>query len=220
MSLNASKSKNKGGKEITPVPAGSYPGRLVVLADLGLQPQRPYQGDEKAPAYEILVTFELSDEFMVDEDGNEDKTKPRWVSDNFPLYPLQSARANSTKAYLALDPEAKYGGDWSQLIEAPVMITVVVNESKNGRKYNNIAGLAPMRPKDAARLPALVNTPVVFNIDEPDIEAFKKLPEWIQKKIKEGLEYKGSALEKTLGGTSSPPTNTKKDEEEDEEIPF
>lgn len=233
MALNANKTKNKSGKEIPPVAAGSYPARLVVVADLGLQNQRPFKGEPKKPAYEVLITLELTDEFMKKEDGEDDLTKPRWVSDTFVLYNLQSSKATSTKYYLAFDPEGKLGGDWEALIGRPVMATLVINEGKDGKLYNNIAGLAPMRAKDADKLTALVNEPVVFNTDTSDAEVFKKLPAWVQKKIMEGLEYKGSPLATALGGTYTPATNKNsgaakaaesgppKDQEDlDDEIPF
>lgn len=55
-----------------------------------------------------------------------------------------------------------------------------------------------MRPKEAAKAPELVNPVKVFDIDEPDMEIFWSLPEWLQNKIKENLEYGGSVLEKLV----------------------
>lgn len=42
-----------------PIPAGSYPARMVRFMGLGIQPQRPYQGTEKSPAFKISIQFEL-----------------------------------------------------------------------------------------------------------------------------------------------------------------
>src|SRR3546814_6949836 len=55
LGLNA---KNAAGaaRNYEPLPAGTYPARLVQVVDLGLQPQRPYQGQEKSPAQEIMQT--------------------------------------------------------------------------------------------------------------------------------------------------------------------
>ncbi len=221
--LNANQSKNTGGGSTSVAPTlepATYPARLVVVADLGLQPQRPWQGDEKPPAYEILTTYEFVDEFMVDEDGNELTDKPRWFSESFPLYSLGSERAKSTVRYNALDPTTKEDGSWAALIGIPCLVTTINNpgSGKNkGKVYTNIANVAGMRAKDRENVPDLVNPPIVFDLDEPDVDAFDRLPSWMQDKIKGGLEYEGSELEKTLGTTVKVEAPV---DDLDDEIPF
>ena len=66
--------QGNGNKQFAPqanIEPGTYPGRLVQLIDFGLQPQRPYMGKDKPPAQEIGLTYELVDEFMKDDDGND-----------------------------------------------------------------------------------------------------------------------------------------------------
>lgn len=180
---------------------GVYKARIVQIIDYGIQPQRAYAGKDKAPAQEIGVTYELLDEFMKDEDGNEIEDKPRWISENFPLHSLQADMAKSTKRYKALDPEEVHEGNWPDLLEMPCMVTVVNNPSKDGSKiFDNVGNVSAMRPKDAANAPELVNDSKVFDLDNPDMEVFAKLPKWIQEKIASNLGFKGSALEKALGG--------------------
>ena len=189
-----------GGSRQEPIEPGSYPARLVQVIDLGLQPQ-VYLGEVKDPKNEILTTYELSDEFMKDEEGNEIKDKPRWLSESFTLNSLNSDRAKSTARYYALDPEAKYEGDWSQLLETPATITVInkAGTGKNkGKVFNNIGAVSAMRPKDASRLPPLVNDAKFFTLDDPDVELFLTLPQFIQGKIKGGLEFEGSKLYELL----------------------
>lgn len=198
MAIKAPEGNN--GKRPDPIEPGTFPGRLVQVIELGLQPQRPYKGEEKQPAYEIYTTYELSDEFMKDEEGNDIEDKPRWISENFPFYPLSSDKAKSTKRYLALDPNNKYGGDWEQVIKTPVMVTINQDKSKKDDKvYNNIASTQPMRAKEADKLPELKNPPKLFSLSAPDITIFKSLPQWLQDKItKDNLEYPGSPLEMAL----------------------
>lgn len=184
-----------------PLEPGTYPVRLVQVIDLGLQAQRPYKGKEKDPVNMIRVTYEFLDEFMKDEDGEDILDKPRWISEDFPFYPLTSDMATATKRYLALDPEVKYDGDWAAIIGNPAMATVVNNPGKGDKKdivYENIAGLSAMRAKEAEKAPDLVNPPKVFSTDEPDLDVFFSLPEWIQDKIRENLEFEGSVLESAL----------------------
>lgn len=201
-----------------PLDPGTYPARLVQIIDFGVQTRKPYKGEEKKPAHMIGFTYECLDEFCVDEKGEVDETKPRWVSEEFPLSNLSSDLAKSTKRYNALDPNDDHDGDFSALVETPCNITVVNNEN-GGKVYNNIGNVSAMRPKDAAKAPALVNPTKVFLLDEPDLEVFLSFPDWIQEKIKGNLNYTGSALEKALkahtGGDSPAPKATPKPKEED-----
>ena len=40
----------------------------------------------------------------------------------------------------------------------------------------------------------------MFVTSEPDLEIFNSLPDWMQDKIKDNLEFSGSVLETTLKG--------------------
>jgi hypothetical protein len=206
MGINAKKIASTGGSKgpkQEPIDAGTYPVRVAQILDLGLQPQRPFQGQEKPPAHELMITYEFLDEFCLDEDGNEDESKPRWLSETLPLRSLQADRAKSTQRYYALDPNEDFGGDFGQLVGMPAVVTIVQNAGKGknaGNVYNNITALSSMRPKDANKAPDLVNPPKVLDLDEPDMEIFGSLPDWIQDKIKSNLEFNGSALQRALGG--------------------
>lgn len=192
-------SGGNGGGQRPELDAGTYPARLVQVIDLGLQPQRPYQGQPKPPKHCIMTTYELNDEFMLDENGEADEDKPLWVSEDLPMNPLSSDLAKSTKRYLALDPDENHEGDWSAVISEAVNVTIVLNTSGD-RVYQNIASTSVMRAKDKARLEPLKNEPKVFDLSEPDLAVFTSLPEWVQEKIKSNLEFKGSKLEALLGG--------------------
>lgn len=209
MALIANKAGNNGNRvEQSPIEPGVYPGRLVQIIDLGLQAQRPFQGKEKPPAQEIMLTYELVDCFMLDEKGKELEDKPRWVSETLPLFGLFADRAKSTQRYKAMDPNEVHGGDFSQLIGTPINVTIVNNVVAD-KTYTNVANLGPMRPKDAEKCPQLKNEPKVFDVDNPDMEVFKSLPQWIQDKIKKNLNYSGSKLEK-LAGAPAPAKEEKK----------
>lgn len=176
---------------------GTYPARLVQVLDIGLQPQRPYQGQDKPPAREIMLTYELVDCFMVDEEGNDIEDKPRWISETIPLHSLSSDKAKSTKRYLSFDPQLDHEGDFSQLIGFPINVTVV-NNAVGDKTYDNIASTSPMRPKDVAKCPELQNPVKVFDLEEPNMEVFNALPEWLRDKMKGNLQYEGSALQKLV----------------------
>lgn len=223
MALNAGKIKDTSFRQ-DPLEPGNYPGRVVGLTDLGLQEQDDYNGKKKDPRYEFILTYELSDEFLVDKEGNILEDKPRFISEKLRLLPLTSDLATSTKRYLVLDPAKKYGGDFFKLINTPCNIMIVIN--KVGDKvYENIGGISPLRKKEVTNLPELINTPKVFDMDNPDKEVFDSFPSWIQDKIKSGVEYKESNLYKIINDKVEKKA-TQPDEEEygeddlDDEVPF
>ena len=214
MGLNAKElpSTNSGHRQ-EPLDAGTYPARLVQIIDLGLQKQSPYKGEEKPPCNELYTTYELLDEFCVDEDGNVEEDRPRWVSERYPFHSLEADRARSTHRYMALDPDEEHEGDWTQLVATPCMINLTATEGKgkNANKvFNNIDGVSSMRTKDADKAEPLKNDPKIFSLDEPDMEIFMKLPKFLQDIIKDNLDYEGSDLEKAIA-------NYKEPEEEKEE---
>lgn len=216
MGLKASKEAPKGNfKRPDPLEPGGYPGRLVRVIDLGLQNQQAYQGQPKPPAHMISVTYELSDEFLKDAEGNDLTDKPRWVSEEFALNPLSSDLANSTKRYLVLDPEKEFDGDWVKCLGAPCMVNLVQNPSKKtGQIYEKVTSIAALRKKDADKLPELVNEAKFFDLTDPDMEFFNSLPQFMRDKITANLEFSGSVLEKAMKANPAP-EKQKKEEKPD-----
>lgn len=214
MSLNAKQVPMAGGGERPPVlEPGAYPARLVQVITLGTQKQNPYQGQEKPPAMEIMLTYEFLDEFMKDEDGNDLEDKPRWLSETMPLHNLAADKAKSTKRYYALDPNDEHDGDWSELLGKPCIVNVINREGKGknaGRIYENVADVSAMRPKEAAKAVELVNPTKVFDFYNPDLEVFNALPEWLQNKMKEAVDFEGGPLDLALEDGSGAKEEKKK----------
>lgn len=203
MSFNAKKLPTTGGKKRDVLQeAGAYPARLVGLVLMGKQKERAFKGEEaKPPRLHLRMTYELVDEFLKDEDGNDLKDKPRWITEEIAFLSLKQEKAKSTKVYYALDPDESQGGDFSKLIGKPCMLTIVLEKDKrpgNDNVYEKIASVSSLRPKEAEKLPPLVNDPLVFDFYDPDLEVWEKLPEWLQDKIKESVDFEGGALQKAL----------------------
>lgn len=222
MGLNANEAAG-GGMKIEPMEGGTYPGYVVQIVDLGLQARPDFQGEKKDPVQQLHITYEMADEFLKDEDGQEQKDKPRWVSEYFPLYNLKSEKAKSTHRYKALDPTEVHGGDWSKLLGTPCFVTIVQNPKK-GRVYENVAAVASMREKDAARFDGPVHEPKAFDLDNPDMEVFLSLPKWVQELVKNNLNYEGSALQKLVKSGGEPEKEATgraaTDEDDEEENPY
>jgi hypothetical protein len=213
MALNARKAPGGGSKQ-DPVEPGTYPARLVQVIGLGTQ-QQEYMGEKKTPRYELWVTYELLDEFMKDEDGNEDEEKPRWISERFALHNLDADKAKSTARYYALDPTVEKDGEWGDLLGTPCMVTIVQNEGKGrnkGKVYNNVAAVSSMRQREADKAPELVNPTALFDMDEPDMEVWDKLPDFLQDIIKESLDYDGSVLQEKVVAKGDSKSSDDKDD--------
>lgn len=202
MGLKANNQPTGGGNRVEQpnIDPGSYPARVVSVIDLGVQPQKAFKGEAKPPAQMIRVTYELTDVFMLDEDGNEVEDKPRWISEDFKLYGLGADLAVSTKRYKTIDTTGQHDGDWSKLLGAGVMVAIVNNEGKNGKTYDNIGGTSIMRARDLDKLPELKNDPYFFDLSEPSPEYWKKIPQWLQDKIKANINFEGSLLQQMLSG--------------------
>jgi hypothetical protein len=205
MSLIANDTPKTGSKYPTmeALEPGSYPVRLVQVIDLGVQAQRPYQGKTKPDTREIHTTYEILDEYMNDEHGAIDYTKPRWIGEKFGFFPLRVELSKGTKRYLTIDPKAAHKGDWSKLLGKPCMVTVAQNEGKGrhlGRTFNNIAGTSAMRPSEVEAAREAVSSLLYFNTEHPDMTVWESLPNWLQEKIKEGVNFNGSILHGMLGG--------------------
>lgn len=201
MTFNANKLPNNGASKFKrdPLDPGAYPARVVKLVTLGIQKERPFKGEEKAPRQKLRITYELLDEFLLGEDGEPDTTKPIWIEEEIAFLSLKADRALSTLRYYALDPEEKYKGDFSRLLGVPCMVTVTVDKSKDGKFYENVASVSSMTAKQAQKAPELVNKPVLFDFYDPDINVFNSFPEWFQKRLTDAVDFDGSKLHKLLG---------------------
>lgn len=207
MALNSNKAQAPANnRPKTPdLDAGNYMGRVVQVLDLGLQPQRPYKGEEKPPANEIMLTYELGTEFLKDEDGVELEDKPRWLSETFPLRHAKSELAKSTKRMKAFDPNNALQGDFAQLPNMACTITVGqwVSKQDPEKTGNSVLNITPAMK--GFPVPELQNPPKVFDMDEPDMKIFGSLPEWLQGKMKDNLNYNGSALQAAVGEGAETP---------------
>ena len=115
-------------------------------------------------------------------------------------------------------PQELAGFELKNLLGAPGQMMLIHEPGKQDptKTYANIAALQPI--KDVPIEDAILE-PVYFDVDDPDMDAFGKLPQWIQNKIQESKEWQAKA-----GGavtTNGPQTTTdvgNLDEEDD--VPF
>jgi len=221
MSLNSGKMKGgNGGNRVHQklIKRGAHMARIVQVIDIGVQKRKPWKGTEKKPVQMMRVTYEFPKVLMMDEDGKPIKDKPRWLTEKMPLYPLKVENAKSTLRMSVIDPEGELEGDWTQVGNLPVMVTIT--HSKDG-KYSNIGSVSEMM--EGMDVPELQNPVKIFTMDEPDLEAYNSLPEFIQEEITSSLDFNGSALEKLLNGDAEEVVKEEPEEEEyevDDDVPY
>jgi len=225
MSRNAKKieapaGSNNSGMEAPLLTPGAYPARVVQVVFVGVQEQRPFKGQAKDPIDEVRITYELSEEFMQDADGNDLEDKPRWFTESIPFHSLEVDRARSTKRYNAIDPNDTCDGDFGKLLGLPCQVVLVNNKGKANpdKIYTNITDVTPAPNMRGYTQPDLVNDTFYFDPqdDNVDVEAFRGLPEWLQEVITKALDFKDSPLAAKIGGDTPPESDT--DEGDKEEI--
>jgi len=176
MSLNAK--AHKGGSDIPVLDVDTYPARLVQAIDVGTHEQFDYQ-TKKSQGFKprVILTFELPTE-LYEFDGEE---KPRWISREWTL--SYNKKSTMFKIIQALDPKDEANGVISEMLGAPCSLTI--GHSKTGKaKIGSIGAVTKGMTVDE-----LFNEPRFFDMDAPDMEQFKAMPEWIRDKIKESREY-------------------------------
>lgn len=177
---------------------GRQAARCYAIIDLGTQ-QGFFKGQPKEPAAEIMIIWELPKFMHVFQEG--EPAKPLVISQKYTLSSGQKAKLPKVlKAWgkmanpiTSITPDflSKFVGQWC-------MLDIEHNASKKDPSvlYANIgnSGL-DVKPYD----PSVENDPkfqkeghneaFFFDLDKFSWEAYKKVPEWIQKTINKSLEW-------------------------------
>ena len=85
--------------------------------------------------------------------------------------------------------------DLEKLIGAPCTLNLIEN-TNNGKTYINVESVMPYQ-KNAERLKPEVPT-VCFNLHEPDMAEFEKVPEYLQKMIQESPEWRDDPVHQSM----------------------
>jgi hypothetical protein len=240
MSLKAKRVKqtSNSGMSNPVLEPDNYPARLVQVIDMG---KRASFFDPEKINHEINLTYELVSEFMLDDKGQPVEDKPLWLSEVINMVDMPDhmtaaeiyadqfkSKGKLVQRCKTFDPKGQLDFDLTAFLGKPCSVTVINYKKKDdtlGMKVGAITGL--MKGMVIAEL---VNPPKLFSLDEPDMTIFGSLPDWFQDKIKENIEFKGSALENALaGGTPTPaskpeptpkPQEESEDDEEDNDAPW
>lgn len=182
MNLNNAKSTTTN----YPIPSeGMQCAILTQIVGLGLQSQRPYQGQEKPPAKMVQFTYELYNDIH-DFGGDQ---KPLIISESMQFSGHEKSRLY--KRVSGIDPGLRQtGGDLSKMVSTPVMLQIVHQQGKGtnaGRTFANIGAVTPM-PKGMPVPQGTFNPCFLYDPYAHDEEIFQKLPQFLKDKINARLD--------------------------------
>jgi hypothetical protein len=168
---------------------GSHFARLVGIVDLGHQPGFEWQGKEVESAYKIRLSYELVNSKMSD-------GRPFWVHEDI-------TNSDNEKSTLALRVRTLKGSfdNLFGMIGSPCLVTVKLDK-KGYAKVDGQGGVAQV--PGGMEVAPLSNPSFTFSLEEPDLKVFESLPEFVQNRIKENLDYSGSTLETALNNDTAP----------------
>jgi hypothetical protein len=131
-----------GESNFTRLGAGEYEGRLVYVADLGLQ-ERNFKGEEKPPAQQIALGIEII--------GSDNNGQPRLLFTRpFNIFNKMNELGVEYKMYKVFNTSAQPDtvADWDAVLGEPCTVRVIVTKSKDGSaEYDNIKDLIPIPAK-------------------------------------------------------------------------
>lgn len=184
--------KDSGGGDFKRVPPGVYIGRCYSLIDLGTQLSTGQYGEKMQ--HKLRLGWEL---FGEAEDGSPltavigGKEMPMTISKSYTVSLHEKASLRKDLAAWRgkdfSDEEAK-AFDVSKLVGAYCMVNVTTSET-NGKTYSNIAGLTPLPGALKNSKPAAVHANLMFDLDNPDMDAFNTFHEKLQDAIKRSPEW-------------------------------
>lgn len=160
------------------LPAGTFQAKCYTIADIGSQPNKFKGGELKS---ELVIIWELSESM---DDG-----RPYAISQTY-------TASLGEKSNIRRDLEAWRGRPFTdeelrgfslkKVIGKDCFLSVI-HEERNGRMYSKVGSVIAL-PKGVPPLPTN-NEPVFFDMDEFDPDAFEKLPQWIQERVKKSPEW-------------------------------
>lgn len=176
--------KNEGGAVLE---AGSYRAICYGLVVEGTFFNPVYEKASK----KVRIMWELPDE-RITVDG---KDLPKAISAEYNLSLHEKSTLYGTLVgWRGRDftPEELEGFDLENVLKAPCLISTTIGTNpKTGKEYANVSAVSRL-PKGMVVPKETENPPVVFDITnrEQSLEDMNKLPEWIQNRIRDSVEYK------------------------------
>ena len=174
--INTGSDKAKSDVVYEVLPAGEYEGRLVYIADLGLQ-SRDFKGEEKPPCQQISLGIEICGQ-SVTIDGV-DTPKMLW-SKSFNIFSRLTDKGRELELYQVFNPKAVPDviADWDSFMGEPCSVHISHRTGKGeyaGRVFEEIAMLAPIPAKYRKGVPEARLVPCIGDAEDENNEATKAM---------------------------------------------
>ena len=190
-------------------PAENLPARCVQILDLGTQ-EEEWEG-VKSLKRKLRISWELPTVEFTTQDGNtynplisreytaslHEKSSLRPVLESWRGRPFTSTELENFEI--------------TKLLDAPCLLQVGHKEKKTGGQTAVVANIAKL-PK-GMECPQRIRPLTEYSAGEGDTEVYRMFPEWLQARIADSQEFKGSKK-------NGAPLSTGPDHEPDEDFPF
>jgi len=189
--MSAIIAKSSGEGDFILAPEGTHVAVCIGVVDLGSH-RSEYMGKPRTRRL-VRVTWELPDEMLTGDGG---EARPMMVGKLYTLslgekavlrHDLESWRGR------AFTPAELDGFDIAKLAGVACLVTIV-HEKKGDKNYANIKNVTKI-PKGTPTPKTPFNEPLIYSITDGRGEKFKNLPEWLQKKLSECVEWNSQPTE-------------------------
>ena len=189
--------------------AGDHEGRLVMVADLGLQ-DKTYKGEFLGNFQQISLCIEAVGQGV----QGEESTIPRilWMKPMY-IYEEMNEKSNEFKYYSMFNPDVKDGDvpDWEALLGKPISFTVAHVKGKGDKAsqtYDNITDIAKIPAKYQDDVEVALHDVGIGDSDDPENMVTKSLfglTKWVYDRRIGAVEVKEEVKE--VKGEESTPDN-------------
>lgn len=173
------------GGDFEIAPEGVFLARCFKMVDVGTQTITSQFGTKDTR--QVYLYFEL----LEDDEGEKVRMEDGQPYIIFNSYKLSMHQKSALRKHLEAWRGKKFtedeaaGFDLSKLLGQACKLQVVHTDSKDGqRTYANISAIMTTKKK-----PEGVNELISFSVEDPDMEVFNDLPEWLQDKIENSPEW-------------------------------
>lgn len=173
------------GGDFEIAPEGVFLARCFKMVDVGTQTITSQFGTKDTR--QVYLYFEL----LEDDEGEKVRMEDGQPYIIFNSYKLSMHQKSALRKHLETWRGKKFtedeaaGFDLSKLLGQACKLQIVHTNSKDGqRTYANISAIMTTKKK-----PEGVNELISFSVEDPDMEVFNDLPEWLQDKIENSPEW-------------------------------
>jgi hypothetical protein len=192
--LNLSETK-KAKTTFPRLEEGTYAARIARIIDFGMQyatdwktgERKQYDDGNDVIQHKVWIDFEFPTE-TIEIDGEQ---RPRWQGKEYTVSAHEKAAIQALLK--AADPSGKAtakGRNVAGLLGLPLMVSIG-STNTNKPKITNVAALMK-----GMSVPELANPTLFFDLDEVDLTTFESLPDWMKKRIQEGVDFDKTAFYK------------------------